>query len=148
MMSFFPSTPVEKWWTYGTMAVLAILWILWRPNLYPIRLLRFDDGNDYDLKLVEWERERVLNLAKGMAGTAITYLAALIPVVFKSDFGSKVPAFAIVGIIAGFMGSLILACNMTIATSRFTRFPSRFGGGPRHAQPPQASRYAGLPPSG
>lgn len=144
-MSFFPVTPVERWWTYGTMATLFVLWILWRPKLYPVRLLGFEDTNEYDLKLVEWERDRVLSLAKGMAGTAITYLAALVPFIFKADFGSKIPSFMVVGIITGFISSLILACNMTIATSQFTRFPARFGGAPRHARPPQAYQH-GLPP--
>lgn len=136
-MPFFPNTPVEKWSTYGTIVALFALWVIWRPKFYPVRLRRFDSTNDYDLKLVEWERDRVLGLAKGVAGTSITYLAALVPIILKKDFSTHIPAFAIVGIVVGFLGSLILACNMTFATSQFAKMPTS----PRHSR----SSYGGNP---
>jgi len=125
-MPFFPTTPAEKWSTYGTIAAMFLLWLIWRPRFYPVRLNWFNSGSDYHLKLVEWERDRVISLAKGVAGTSITYLVALVPVIFKKGFSVHTPPFVVVGIVAGFFGALILACDMSFATSQFTRSPVGF----------------------
>ncbi len=125
-MRFLPTTPAEKWSTYGTMIALFLFWIVWRPRFYPVQLMRFDSKSDYDLKLVEWERDRVLSLAKGVAATSVTYLAALVPVILRKDFSKNIPPFVIVGIVAGFLGGLFLSANMAMMTTPFTRFPGRF----------------------
>lgn len=134
-MPFFPITPAEKWSTYGTMIGLLLLWIVWRPRFYPVQLMRFDSKSDYDLKLVEWERDRVLSLAKGVAATSVTYLAALVPVILKKGFSNHIPPFVIVGVAAGFLGGLFLSANMAMMTTQFTRFPGRFVSPPPSSLP-------------
>lgn len=65
------------------------------PDLFP-RALSDDDlkgGRDYVIKLVEWERDRVLTIAKGIAGTSVTYFAALIPLIFKNELSVTVPGW-------------------------------------------------------
>lgn len=94
-------------------------------QLYPRGLSDsdFQGGRDYVLQLVEWERDRILTIAKGIAGTAVTYFAALIPLIFKDKLSANVSGLAVLGTVLGFLGSLVFACDMTIATTQFVRDP-------------------------
>jgi hypothetical protein len=141
-MPFFPTTPAERWSTYGTIAAVLLLWLVWRPGFYPVQLNSFNNKSDYHLKLVEWERDRVISLAKGVAGTSVTYFLALVPIIIKQDFIKHTPPFVVIGIVAGFLGTLILACDMSFATSRFTRSPVKI---PR-IRPPRSLSYNSAPP--
>jgi len=123
-MSFFPDNSVEEWSTYGSLAVIFFLGGLLISSFYPAPLNWFNPDNDYDVKLVEWERDRIISLAKGVAGTSITFLLALAPIVLKQNFIDSVSPFTVIGIVAGFLGALLLACDMSIATSEFTRSPT------------------------
>jgi hypothetical protein len=101
------------------------------PRFYPQGIPYFDQRKDYHLKLMEWERDRVLGLAKGMAGAAVSYLAALIPIILKGEIRIQVSPFTVIGIVIGFLGVLALAANMNVATSQFTRTPRIFLSRPR-----------------
>src|SRR4051812_35626016 len=69
-------------------AALDVLERLWRrlrslfvptvPVTSVLRTRQADDPNAALLQLFEWERDRLLTLAKGLGGAAITVLAALI----------------------------------------------------------------------
>src|SRR6266516_5997766 len=57
-------------WTVVVASVIAAVVTLaliyrWRPELYPMPLPEFEKTCDWDQKKVEWERDRVLTLAKG-----------------------------------------------------------------------------------
>lgn len=121
-MAFFPTTPTEEWSTYGAMGGTALIWILWRPRLYPV-YLRATGNTELDLKLIEWERDGVLTLAKGMAAAAAIYFTAVIPLLFKGEISASVPRFALLGTIAGFVGLLLMSCDMVITTRRWARSP-------------------------
>jgi hypothetical protein len=62
-----------------------------------------------------------MTLAKGLAGTAATYFAALIPIVFKGEISVNISGWTITGIVVGFMGALLLAGDLSAATAEFTR---------------------------
>jgi hypothetical protein len=145
-MSFFPHTPTEEWSTYGAIAATLLLWLAAHPRFYPQGIPSFDEKNDYHLKLMEWERERILGLAKGMAGAAVTYFAALIPIIFKGEIRIQVSPFTVIGIVIGFLGALALAANMNVATSQFTRTPGVFCPRPKKPRRWRMRRKSSPPP--
>lgn len=102
-----------------------VAFIRLRPRLYPQELSDSDlkGDRDYIIKLVGWEHDRVLAIAKGIAGTAVTFFVALIPLVVDNKLGTDISGSAVLGVILGFAGSLILACNITVAATTFTRDP-------------------------
>jgi hypothetical protein len=92
-------------------------------KLYPEMLSRSDlqAGSSYVQKLVKWERDRVLKAAKGIAGTAATYFAALIPLIFKNTVSAHVSGTVAAGTVLGFLGCLLLALDLTNMTTVLTR---------------------------
>lgn len=145
-MSFFPHTPTEEWSTYGAIAATFLLWLAMHPRFYPQGIRYFDPTNDYQVKLVEWERDRVLGMAKGIAGAAVTYFAALIPIIFKGEIRIQVSPFTVIGIIIGFLGMLVLAANTNLSTSQFTRIPGIFCPQPKKPRRRRTRRKSSPPP--
>jgi len=121
----------------AAVVTLALIY-RWRPELYPMPLPEFEKTCDWDQKKVEWERDRVLTLAKGTAGTAASYLVALFPMIFKSGTRSTAVLIAIVGTIVGAIGTTVLAFDMVVATKTFVDNPAE----------ESAPAAASVPPSG
>lgn len=119
-MSFWPTTP-EIWYLSSAFGVTTLTLILLGRRLYPVPLSSADRGKSYTVQLVEWERDRVMTLAKGIAGTAASYVAALIPLIFKGEISIHLSGLAVTGTVAGFLGALLLAGDIAATTTAFTR---------------------------
>jgi hypothetical protein len=70
--------------------------------------------------LVEWEKDRVLGAGKGMASVAGGFLVAVLAAALKAELGS-VPVVAAVGCIAGSVGMLLLAAELSRQSTEFAR---------------------------
>jgi len=117
----------------GELSIIAalVILVLWRPKVYPILIPWRDPydrtyySDDYLEQLIGWERDRILSMAKGIAGAAAGYLLALLPAVLKHEISVQVSSFMILGTLVGALGLFILACDMSAATSEFTRRPMK-----------------------
>jgi hypothetical protein len=117
----------------GELSIITalVILVLWRPKVYPILIPwkgPYDDTeyrDDYLDQLIGWERDRVLSMAKGIAGAAAGYLLALLPVVLKHQISVQVSSFMVIGTLVGALGLFILACDMSAATSEFTTRPMK-----------------------
>ncbi|WP_157611074.1 hypothetical protein [Terrabacter sp. Soil810] len=70
--------------------------------------------------LVEWEKDRVLGAGKGMASVAAGFLIAVVTAALKSELGS-VPVWAALGCVAGSIGMLLIAAELSRQSADFAR---------------------------
>jgi hypothetical protein len=120
-MPFWPTDSRGGWPFAIAFVVTLLIFQLLRDRLSPKDLLQNQRGQAYTQQLVEWERDRVMALAKGVASTAAAYVAALIPIVYKGEISANISGLAITGTIVGFFGALVLASEIAAATAEFTR---------------------------
>lgn len=120
-MPFLSTTGTEFWSFTAAIWVIIPIFGWWSLRLYPQDLRPGDKGQTHTQKLVEWERDRVMTLAKGIAGTAAAYFAALIPLIFKGEISANISGLTVTGTVIGFFGALLLAGDIAAATTEFTR---------------------------
>jgi hypothetical protein len=68
------------------------------------------------------ERDRVLAVAKGTAASAAGFLTALVIALLKQEIKATVPGVAILGCLAGVVGLLLFASQMSLSV-RVTQAP-------------------------
>jgi len=68
-----------------------------------------------NLSHLEWERDRVLSVAKGTATSAAGFLTALVVALLKHDVNDTVPGISILGCLAGALGLLLFASQMSLS---------------------------------
>jgi hypothetical protein len=120
-MRFWP-----EWWSEGGALVasfvsVALLLYFSRPgfDLSPPPAGAPPLGQPWHEKLIDWERDRILMAAKGTGSTAAGFLTALVAAVLKNDIKDNVSTFTVIGCIAGAVGALVLASNMSANTRHF-----------------------------
>jgi hypothetical protein len=67
------------------------------------------------LDQVVWERDRVLAVAKGTAGSAAGFLSALIVALLEREIKAEVPGIAVLGCLLGAVGLLLFAAKMSVS---------------------------------
>ncbi len=76
-----------------------------------------DDG--HQVKLTEWERERVLSIAKGMATSSSGFFLALVVALLKGELSSTVSTLSLIGCLLGAIGMLMMATHLSLTAARF-----------------------------
>jgi len=68
-----------------------------------------------DAKFIEWERDRVLSVAKGTAATSLGFITALVMALLQAQIKADVSGLSVVGCLAGAVGLLLCAAQMNLA---------------------------------
>lgn len=76
---------------------------------------------DYRLKLTEWERDRVMAAAKGVASSSAAFFVAILTLILKDEISTEVPAVIVLGCVLGSVAVLLVALELSIQASRFVR---------------------------
>jgi hypothetical protein len=71
------------------------------------------------MKLIEWERDRVMSAAKGIGATAGAFLAGLITALLSAEIKAEVPQSAVLGCLLGAVGALFIAVDLAKSTQGF-----------------------------
>jgi hypothetical protein len=74
---------------------------------------------DYRVKLTEWERERVLSAAKGIAAASSGFFLALVVAILKDEVASDISALSLLGCLLGAIGLLMMATHLSLTAARF-----------------------------
>ncbi|WP_020659671.1 hypothetical protein [Amycolatopsis benzoatilytica] len=101
----------------GPLAVLLFRWI-GTPQLF------VDPAHHHYLKLLEWERDRVLGVAKGTGASAAGFLAVFAMAMLKQEIKADVSGFSLLGCLSGAVGLLVFAARMNAGT-RIPAAPKR-----------------------
>jgi hypothetical protein len=123
LLDFWPTSVAEAS-TFLWSAIVANLlgiYVVWVG--FPVRFQSVPTG-DYGGKLVEWERDRSLGVAKGLAGTAAGFLTSLFIAVLKGEITANVSGLSLLGCVLGAVGALLLAAEISRDTTAFTRSPA------------------------
>jgi hypothetical protein len=123
-VSIWELTVEERWTLLTSGLVVEVFLFWWLGQAFPQRLASFNPDRAWDLKLVEFERDRVQAAAKGIGGAAAGFLASLLTAAFKDDIQARVSAVSLVGCVAGAVGALMLAATMSASTRTFVSNPS------------------------
>jgi peptidoglycan/LPS O-acetylase OafA/YrhL len=123
---FFPDGHAA-WLVLGAGAVLG-LGLVYVAGRYcsPRRVTGFV-GSPLELKVVEWERDRVMAAAKGLASTAAGFFVTVVTALLTKDIPSDVNILALIGCLAGAIGTLVLAGHLSRLSSQFIRNPAGVG---------------------
>jgi hypothetical protein len=119
-------TTAEEWVTLLVAAALSlVVLIIWLYRYaFPRGPRTYRVGNDWDRKLVEFERDRVLSAAKGIGSTAAGFLTAVVLAFAKSEITAQVSRWSLLGSVLGVVGALLLAATMSASTRSYTQsFP-------------------------
>jgi hypothetical protein len=119
--TFWPQTHEQVWVLASAFAGVEVLFLVALFTLYPTKLgpSTFSDG----VKLVEWERDRVMSAAKGIASTAAGFLVAIATALLKVEIGNEIPRVAVLGCVLGAVGALLLGADLARSTRAFTLDP-------------------------
>ncbi|MDQ3913748.1 MAG: hypothetical protein M3285_01000 [Actinomycetota bacterium] len=69
-----------------------------------------------ELQVIGWERDRIMSAAKGLAGSASAFLAALAIALLKDEVKVSLSAWTLIGLVAGLAGCLLLAGRLATAS--------------------------------
>jgi hypothetical protein len=106
--------------------ITGALLALWWNRLFPHGYQGLTPANNsWHEKIVEFERDRVLSMSKGLAGTGAGFLVALITALLKGEIVSQVSYVAILGCAVGAMGAILLAWSISMSTRDFVLNPTR-----------------------
>lgn len=96
---------------------LILRWVY--PRLLPVPLPTVVMGEDRKA-LVGWELDRLGGLSKGLASTAGGFLVALVVGIFKGELVAM-DVVALIGCLAGSVGTLLLAAALSKRSMAFAR---------------------------
>lgn len=118
-VEFLPSGVAE----YGVLVVAFVLggvalWLVGRV-CSPMVIQDEHATDDYRVKLTEWERERVLSAAKGIAAASSGFFLTLVVALLKDEVAADVSALALIGCLLGAIGMLMMATHLSLSAARF-----------------------------
>ena len=118
-LSFLPSTLTETVTLVASFLLGALaLWLVARISA-PMDIPGGPGPDDtYLVKLTEWERERALSTAKGLATSASGFFVAVVVALLKDEVTSKVSALSLIGCLLGSIGVLMMATNLSLTANR------------------------------
>jgi hypothetical protein len=82
-----------------------------------------EDLDEYDnperVQIIGWERDRMLGAAKGIASAAAGFLVTLLTILLKGEIDVSITGWTVLGMIAGLVGSLLLAATIAADSRSF-----------------------------
>lgn len=119
---FWPDA-VQWWWLAAGFLIGATALAAAVRFCSPLPVPHASTTDPYHLKLIEWERDRVATAAKGVAGTSVGFLAAVVTALVKDEISGAVSGLCILGCLLGAAGVLLLGIHWSLAAGRFVRHP-------------------------